>query len=173
LKFVAPEEVDMDEEERLDALEMAINNELRERAFYLNHAGRTKNLLGRAMFEQLADEELEHCTRLKQIRDEWRKQTRWPETVPLTIKNTVVRDIFLRTVQEAGKKPESDGDDLDAIRAGVEFEAKGARLYAKLRDALSVPLEREFFNLLSTIEHEHYLSLVAALEYFAEPDSRP
>lgn len=163
----------MDEKERLNALEMAINNELRERAFYLSHAGRTKNLLGKAMFEQLADEELEHCTRLKEIREEWRKQNRWPETVPLTIKNTVVRDIFLRTVQEAGEKQESDGDDLDAIRTAIEFEARGAKLYAELRDALSAPLERDFFNLLSTIENEHYLSLVDTLEYFTEPDSQP
>ena len=35
------------EKERLNALEVALNNEMREREFYLKNANRTKNPLGR------------------------------------------------------------------------------------------------------------------------------
>ena len=50
----------MGENERLNALEIALGNEKREREFYLKHAQRTRNQVGKAMFQQIADEELEH-----------------------------------------------------------------------------------------------------------------
>ncbi len=50
--------------DRLSALEVALNNELREREFYLKHANRTKNAFGKKMFQQIADDELEHYERL-------------------------------------------------------------------------------------------------------------
>lgn len=40
---------------------------MRERGFYLKSAKRTKNPLGRAMFQQIGDEDLEHYVRLKQL----------------------------------------------------------------------------------------------------------
>ena len=46
----------MDEQERLNALDVALNNEMREREFYLNNAKRTKNEVGRAMFYEDLDE---------------------------------------------------------------------------------------------------------------------
>ena len=64
----------MDEQERLNALDVALNNEMREREFYLNNARRTKNEVGRAMFQQIADEELEHYERLKQLHETWGKR---------------------------------------------------------------------------------------------------
>ena len=46
----------MKEQENISALEVALNNEMREREFYLKHAERTKNSVGKAMFKQIADE---------------------------------------------------------------------------------------------------------------------
>ena len=57
----------MDDKERLNALEVALNNETREREFYLKNAERTKNPLGKTMFKQIAADELEHYTRLKEL----------------------------------------------------------------------------------------------------------
>jgi rubrerythrin len=144
----------MNEKERFSALEVALNNEMREREFYLKNAKRTKNPLGRKMFQQIGDEELEHYERLKQLHEKWEKQGKWPETVPLKVKDTVVKD-----------------DDLEAVRTAIDFEAKGAKLYAELRDAVSDPQEKEFFDLLTRIENEHYLSLKDTEEYFTDPAS--
>ncbi len=44
----------MDNEQRLDALEVALNNEIREREFYLKNAARTNNSLGKEMFDRIA-----------------------------------------------------------------------------------------------------------------------
>ena len=75
----------MDEKDRLNALEVALNNEMREREFYLKNAKRTKNPLGKAMFKQIGDDELEHYERLKQLHQKWTKQEKWHETVPLKV----------------------------------------------------------------------------------------
>ena len=161
----------MDEKGRLNALEVALNNETREREFYIKNAKRTKNPLGKAMFKQIGDDELEHYERLKQLHQKWAKQEKWPETVPLRVKNTNVKEILVEFIKKVDEKVEGDDDDLKAVRIAIDFEAKGAKFYADLRDSVSDSKEKEFFDLLSRIENEHYLSLKDTEEYFIDPAS--
>ncbi len=161
----------MNEKERLNALQVALNNEMREREFYLKNAERTKNPLGKAMFKQIGDEELEHYERLKQLHQTWEKQEKWPETVPLKVENTIVKDILLGFIKKVDEMSEGDDDDLEAIRKAIDFEANGAKYYARLRDSVSNEKEKQFFDLLSRIENEHYLSLKETEEYFSDPAS--
>jgi rubrerythrin len=161
----------MNEKERLNALEVALNNEMREREFYLKHAHRTKNPLGKKMFQQIGDDELEHYERIKQLHEKWSKKEQWPETVPLKVKDTVVRDILVDFVKKVNEKTKGDSDDLEAVRIALDFEAKGAKFYAEIRDASSDPKEKGFFDLLARMEHEHYLSLKDTEEYFIDPAS--
>lgn len=161
----------MNEKDRLNALEVALNNEMREREFYLKHAQRTNNPLGKRMFQQIGDDELEHYERIKQLYESWSKKERWPETVPLKVKDTVVKDILVEFVKMANEKTKGDSDDLEAVRIALEFEAKGAKFYAEIRDASSDPKEKDFFDLLARMEHEHYLSLKDTEEYFIDPAS--
>ncbi len=161
----------MDEKDRLNALEVALNNETREREFYLKNARRTKNALGKKMFKQIGDDELEHFERLKQLHQKWAKQEKWPETVPLKVKDTIVKDILLEFVKKVDKAATGDSDDLAAVRTAIDFEAKGAKFYADLRDSVTNPKEKQFFDLLSKMENEHYLSLKDTEEYFIDPAS--
>jgi rubrerythrin len=161
----------MNEKERLNALEVALNNETREREFYLKNAKRSKNPLGKAMFKQIGDDELEHYQRLKQLHEKWSKQEKWPGTVPLKVKDTIVKDILLDFLKKVDKTAKADADDLDAVQTAIDFEAKGAKYYAQLRDDVSDPKEKQFFDLLSRIENEHYLSLKDTEEYLTDPTS--
>jgi len=161
----------MGEHERLNAVEIALGNEKREREFYLKHAARTRNQVGKAMFQQIADEELEHYERLKELHERWEKSEKWPETVPLRVKDTIVKDVLKDMVAKVDEAPEKDDDDLQAIRTALEFEAKGAAHYARLRDEVSDPKEKDFFALLSRIENEHYVSLRDTEEYLTDPAS--
>jgi rubrerythrin len=161
----------MDDQDRLNALEVALNNEMREREFYLRNAERTRNPLGKRMFQQIGDEELEHYERLKELHRRWENHQKWPETVPLRVQDTVVKDILLDLVNKVDQEPEKDDDDLMAIRTAIDFEAKGAKFYAQLRDAVSNEKERQFFDLLSRIENEHYISLKDTEEYLTDPVS--
>jgi rubrerythrin len=161
----------MDQKEQLNALEVALNNEMREREFYLKHARRSKNALGRRMFQQIGDDELEHYQRLKDLHQKWEKQQRWPESLPLKVGNTVVKDILADFVKKVDEKSPSDADDLEAVRTAIDFEAKGAKFYADLRDSVINPREKEFFDLMARIENEHYLSLKDTEEYLTDPAS--
>ena len=161
----------MKEKENLNALEVALTNEMREREFYLKNAEITKNPVGKAMFHQIADEELEHYERLKELHDRWERNEKWPETVPLKVKGTIVKDVLKDSVENVDTMPEKDDDDLKAIQTAIDFESKGASYYAKLREDVSDPKEKEFFNLLANIEHEHYLSLKDTEEFLTDPSS--
>ena len=161
----------MKEQENLNALEVALANEMEEREFYLKNAERTKNPVGKAMFNQIANEELEHYERLKEIHQRWERNEKWPETVPLKVNDTIVKNILKDSVKGVDMIPEKDDDDLKAIQTAIDFEAKGVSHYANLRDNVSDPREKEFFNLLSKIEHEHYLSLKDTEEYLTDPAS--
>jgi len=157
--------------ERLNALQVALNNEIREHEFYLKNAQRTKNPVGKAMFTQIAGEELEHHERLKQLHEKLEKEKKWPETVPLKVKDTVVKALLKEAAKNAPKTFNSDADDLKAIQTAIEFEAKGAENYAKIRDEVVDPKEKAFFNLLANIEHEHFVSLKDTEEYLTDPGS--
>ena len=142
---------------------------MKEREFYLKNAERTKNALGKAMFKQIADDELEHYERLKQLKIEWEKKGIWPETLPLIVKETDIKEILTKFLQKVDQTAASDDDDLQAIRTAIDFEQKGAEFYRRLRDAVTDKKEKDFFDLLATIEYEHYLSLKDVEEYFLSP----
>lgn len=161
----------MAEKDRLNALEVALNNETKEREFYLKHAKRTTHPLGQLMFQKIADEELEHYERLKQLHEKWKKGEQWPETLPLEVKGTIVNNILNGIIKKVDETQEANDDDLTAVRTAIDFEAKGARYYAELRDMVSDPKEKQFFDLLSKIENEHYLSLKDTEEYLTDPAS--
>ncbi|MCX7981592.1 MAG: ferritin family protein [Syntrophales bacterium] len=156
-------------EKRIEALKVAIDNERREKEFYQIHAEKTKNPLGKAMFARIAEEEEEHEQRIKELHETWLKGGKWPETVPLTVGKTKVPDVLKDFLQRAKEAPPAEADDLSAVRKAIEFEAKGAAFYARLRDEVSDPKEKAFFNLLAEIEHEHYVSLKETEEFFTDP----
>jgi rubrerythrin len=169
-KSMRPEK-DVEMEKRLHTLEVALDNEMREREFYLKNAGRTANHLGKAMFQQIADEELEHYERLKQLKEKWEKQGKWPDTLPLTVKDTNVKDTLKKLIGKVSQMEAGDSDTLKAIRIAIDFEAQGATFYARLRDEVSDQKEKAFFNLLADIEHEHFVSLRETEEFLTDPAS--
>ncbi|MCK9390206.1 MAG: ferritin family protein [Syntrophales bacterium] len=157
--------------DRLNALDVALKNEMREHEFYLKNVARTKNPVGKIMFQQIAAEELEHYERLKQLHESWSKDKKWPDTVPLKVKETIVKDILKDFIKKAANAPAGDADDLKALEEAIDFEGQGATYYARLRDNVTEPKEKAFFELLANIEHEHYVSLKDTEEYLKDPAS--
>ena len=157
--------------DRLNALDVALKNEMSEHEFYLKNAARTKNPVGKAMFQQIAADELEHYERLKQLHESWAKDKKWPDTVPLKVKGTVVKDVLKDVIKKAANAPAGDADDLKALEEAIDFEGQGATYYARLRDNVTDPKEKAFFELLANIEHEHFVSLKDTEEYMKDPAS--
>ena len=78
-------------------------------------------------------------------------------------------DILKDFLKKAEAGPAGDADDLQAVRTAIDFEGQGASYYARLRDTVTDPREKAFFELMANIEHEHYVSLKETEEYFVDP----
>ena len=157
-------------ETRLKALEVALENESREREFYLKNSKRTSHPLGSKMFAEIADDELEHFQRIQELYRRLKEKGKWPETIPFKVKNTEVRELFKETVQTLEKSAKADMDDLDAVKIAIEFEAKGEKFYEDLAGMTDDIQEKSFYQLLSSIEREHLQSLKDTYEFFRDPE---
>ena len=155
--------------ERIDALETALNNEMKEREFYLQHSERTTNPVGKAMFLQIANEELEHHERLKQLHEKWEKEEKWPKSVPLEVGASNLKTTMQEVIDATKNLKPGDADDLEAVRTAITFEADGVKFYEKLRDDSQDEREKAFFALLVTIENEHLQSLIESEAFFLDP----
>lgn len=101
----------MNERERINALDLTLNNELNEHKFYMKNAERTTNPLGKAMFRQIGNEELEHYERLKQLHEEWTKRGKWPNTLPLKVRDTEIKNVLSEFVSKAETSAPSESDE--------------------------------------------------------------
>jgi rubrerythrin len=154
---------------RMNALKFALENEQKERDFYLANARRTKNLAGKNMFKQIADEEKEHYEVLKKLHDQWEMKKKWPATVPLKVRKSLAGSILKAMSDKKGARVKGNEDDLKAIRTAIDFEARGMALYTKLEKESTEPKEKKFFNLIASIEREHFLSLRETETFLTDP----
>lgn len=157
-------------EERIKALEVALNNEARERDFYLKHKERTTNPLGKLMFGTIASDESEHFQRILKLHKKLREEGKWPDTIPLKVKGTKVESVLQKAIDSVEDLPETDKDDIEAVKIAIDFEAKGEKSYDRLQKSVNDPIEKEFYGMLASIEREHRLSLQDTYEYFQDPE---
>jgi len=158
-----------DKKEKLEALKLALTNEEKERDFYMEHAKRTKDVLGRQMFVSIAADEDEHYRKLRELHAKLEERGKWPDTFSIEMYSTVTEALG-RLSKEATTHPEGDDDDVEAVKVAIQFEAKGEEFYAKLAEKAESKAEKRFFTLLSSMEREHRLSLEDTLEYFTDPE---
>jgi rubrerythrin len=156
---------------RMNALKFALENEQKEREFYLANARRTKNLAGKNMFKQIADEEKEHYEILKQLHDTWEQKKKWPATIPLKVKKSLAGTILKSMADKKSTRFKGNDDDLKAVRTAIDFEARGMALYTKLEEGSDDPKEKAFFNLMAGIERQHFMSLRETEEFLTDPAS--
>jgi rubrerythrin len=157
-------------QERIEALETALNNEKREKEFYLKNAERTANSLGKAMFRTIAAEEDEHYQRIQELKNVLEKEGQWPETLPLKVKDTEIKSVLEKFVDSIDPSHQVDTDDMQAVQVAIDFEAAGEAFYQKLRKSTDNSQEKAFFEMLAAMEREHRLSLQDTYEYFKDPE---
>jgi rubrerythrin len=153
----------------MNALKFALENEQKEREFYMANARRTKNMAGKNMFKQIADEEKEHYEILKKLHEKWQQQKKWPATVPLKVKKSLAGSILKSMSGKKAAHIAGNEDDLKAIRTAIDFEARGVALYTKLEKESNDPKEKAFFNLIASVERDHLLSLRDTEEFLTDP----
>ena len=158
----------VERKDKIEALKLALKNEERERDFYVEHALRTRDKLGKQMFESIAADEDMHYRRLLDLHKKLEERSKWPEGFSIAVTSRVTEALG-RLSKEATTSPESDEDDVNAVKVAIEFEQKGEEFYARLADQAKDKAEKRFFSMLSSMEREHRLSLEDTLEYFTDP----
>jgi len=158
-------------DKRMNALAFALENEQKEREFYLAHARTTRNMAGKNMFKQIADEEEEHYEMLKRLHEKWVEQKKWPATVPLQVKKSLAGTVLRSMSGKKSARLTGTEEELKAVRTAIDFEARGVDLYSKLEKQSTDPKEKAFFNMLASVEREHLLSLKDTEEFLSDPAS--
>jgi len=151
------------------SIEIALENEMRERDFYLQQAARTTSAVGKQMFTSIAADEEQHYQRLKQLHDELVRNGTWPAQVPGLMRGTDVRLALALITQAVDKYQTADADDRQAVETAIAFEERGYQMYADLRDAADTEAARSFFELMAGMEREHLLCLKETQLFFEDP----
>ncbi|MEI6127704.1 MAG: ferritin family protein [Pseudomonadota bacterium] len=155
--------------DKIRSIELALENEIQERNFYLLHSAKTENPVGKRMFARIAEDEQEHLVRLQGIYKELSAQGRWPEHVSAEINNTDIMQFLVDTVRACGDTETVVSNDCDAIRIAIAFETKGYTFYQSLNTAAEAIEEKNFFSRMAAMEREHFLSLRETLLYLEDP----
>ncbi len=156
--------------DRMSSIKLAIKNETAEMAFYLNEARRSNNPVAQALFETLAADEKEHMTRIRGLHEKLTADGSWPEDMPIEVDGTNIKSVLSSLGRDSNTTAKHDGDDIAALKKGIDFENNGAKFYAELAEACDNPQEAKFFRFLSGIEREHMLSIQDSLFYLEDPE---
>ena len=157
--------------ETVKSIEIALENELKERDFYQNCSDKTNNPVGKKMFAILVDEEFDHYQRLQEIHEHLSEQGTWPETVSAVVKDTNIKDAINAIPDRADAATTATTDDVEAVKIAIEFETNGYKFYSGLAEAAKTQSEKDFFKRLAGIEYEHLTSLKDSLAFFESPSS--
>ena len=156
--------------DRVSSIQLAIENEATEMAFYQKQAERSRNSVTKTLFQTLANEEKEHMMGIKTLHQKLITDGSWPVDIPIEVAGTNVRAILKTATNDAGTIAEHDADDVAALKRSVKFEQKGSLFYADLAKQCDNPQEAKFFNFLSEIEREHMLTIEDSLFYLEDPE---
>ncbi|OQX84364.1 MAG: hypothetical protein B6D63_04870 [Candidatus Latescibacteria bacterium 4484_7] len=159
----------MNKDEKLEALNLALTNEKKEKEFYLMHAGRTKNKIGKDMFLSIAADEDVHYNKLLELYGKLEERGKWPEDFEATMSSSKLGVIIDRVINEAANSGEVDAEDERAVEIAIDFEREAEDFYKKLAGKAENDSERDFFDMLASFEREHRLSLEDTLDYFRDP----
>ncbi|MBL7139766.1 MAG: ferritin family protein [Planctomycetes bacterium] len=150
-------------EELCGILATGIDKERAAHDFYLQAAGKTKNPLGKKMFQRLADEETRH----EQLLASWSKQGACPAAVP---GGALDADFVRKGRGKVAEAIQSDTADLQAIEFGRQMERQAIAFYeagaAKAEDQAS----KDLFLKLKAEEDKHLALLTDLYEYMKDPN---
>ena len=159
----------MEKKSGLDALNAAIKFEEDGRRFFLDASKKTKQQYGRLMFQSVADAELEHIERIREVYDSLTKAGDWPDSPALFTPKTTLKNIFEEAREQLDQNVKVDADDIEAVAIAREYEEKGLRFYQDLADRAQARIEKKFYQQLAYEEREHLLMFQDMHEYYIDP----
>lgn len=150
-------------------LEKAIKIEQEGYNFFVETSQKIKHSLGRKMLENLAEDELAHIDRIKEIYAEI-----VDEKEPIDISKVGdTSEFFVRlrksiegSIEDLG---EMNVDDQEIIDAAINLESKTMFFYDEIAKSTDNPKLKEFCERLSKEEHMHFEILQKIPDYAQDP----
>ena len=141
------------------ALGEAIQFESDGRDFYLRAAQAAQNSLARAVFEALAEDEVEHVRRVREIFEELKDKQGWPDVTAMVARVSGVVDAFEQTGADGLRAAGADATAADALVQAEEMERKGLGFYRDRVARATCAAEAEFFRRLVAEEEAHLAAI--------------
>lgn len=152
----------------LQILDKSLQLEIDGMAFYRKAAAESKNQLAREMFAYLADAEVTHMDRIKQLSDSLKTTGNWCKTDD-NKGHAEIKDIFIRLAKENKDKLESDTTDIQVLETGLDLEVKSIDFYTAQYAGSNDANEKAFYLSLVDEENAHYRTLQDMKFYLDDP----
>ena len=156
--------------DRISSFKLAIDNEQREKDFYLKEAARSKNPVVIRLLETLAEEEEDHKRWIADLHAKLIADGSWPEDVAIQVKDSTLEEELKKLDYKAEATKSHDDSDIECLKQAVQFEKDAVEFYDEIVAACDNPQEKKFFQFLSKIEHDHMLSIADSLAYLEDPE---
>ena len=152
-------------------LSAAIKFEEDGRNLYMTCMKKTELPWGQSLFQSLADAELKHIERLKEVFTTLSVSQGYTEgPMPLAAERQW-KNIFEKAKSKIDTVVKASSNDIDALKLGIDFEERGMKYYKKLSEESNNPLERKFYQILAQEENRHFLILKNSYELLTDPES--
>jgi len=115
----------------LAALEKAMEVERQGRAFYAEAAGRMQDAAGKAVFQTLAKDEVEHIRLLQAEHDQISKDSEWMELDEAKVCEPQSPLKLFPDSRDAKLVIPAKAKDVDALKLAMDFEERGYKAYKK------------------------------------------
>ena len=153
----------------MEILQEAIQMEVDGKEFYQRAGRESGNELAKKLFQALAAEENDHCKKFEEIYEVLKKGRGWPDVKPPSGTKNRLKSIFAKATKELGTGVKVAGDEIEAIKVGMDMENKSYAFYQARSAEATYPIEKEFYLAVAAEERGHYLALVDSYEYLSDP----
>ncbi len=142
----------------INEIKKAIDTEAEGISFYKYAAEIVKDAKGRAVFERLAEDELDHIRVLTSLSDSLEKDGKWISYKDALQKGRVEGNEKTHIFPPVSKIKDwdaTDPTDIDALRFGIKIEEKAVEYYKNGLQGTDKEEERAFFSSMVEIEEGH------------------
>ena len=162
----------MDKDELNKVLKESLAIEQKGFKWYSEGAERITNSLGRKMLKRLAEDELTHIKRIKEIFESLTNNTL--HEIKINSPNLAIFDeIFDRMKTQIDDAvidlTEIGVDDEEIINVALELESHSKFFYEDAAEKASDKVIKDFYHMLAKEEQSHYELLVQTNQYLANP----
>ncbi|MFC1952816.1 ferritin family protein [Chloroflexota bacterium] len=158
-----------EQENTLDALQIAIQMEIDGKEYYLKAGQDSTNEMGKKLFQSLAQAEDVHRKKFSDIYETIRSDKDWPMIIFPPDSGKEIKTVFALAAEKSASEIIPLDTELEAVQTAMSMENKTLDYYKTREGTAGNATEKDFYESLASEEREHYLILLDYYEYLKDP----